>query len=100
MRFTALSVRGWRRIGMGVRRSLIWGVVARICFIRRRILGIIEQQGADEGLLIWGILRCWDRERNKISGPQAVAQEGRSCMSASGWEAACASSIDRDIVRE
>lgn len=41
-RSIALSVRGWRRIGMGVRRLLIWGVRGRICFIRRRVFGIIE----------------------------------------------------------
>ena len=41
-RSTVLSVRGWRRIGTGARRLSIWGVRGRICFTRRRILGIID----------------------------------------------------------
>ena len=44
MRSTASSVRASRRIGMVVRRLLIWGARVPICFIRRRILGIIERQ--------------------------------------------------------
>ena len=57
---TALSVRGWRRIGMGVRRLLIWGVVGRICFIRRRILGIIDEW---DGIWEGGLLGFVGRER-------------------------------------
>ena len=33
MRTIVRSVRGWRRIGMGVRRSLIWVPVGRTCFM-------------------------------------------------------------------
>lgn len=40
--FTALNVQGWKRIGMDVRKLLIWGVRERICFIRRRLFGIIR----------------------------------------------------------
>lgn len=40
MPFIASSVRAWRRIGMGVPRLLILGVVGRICFIRRRGEGV------------------------------------------------------------
>jgi len=29
-------VHGWRGIGMGVPRLLIWGVRGRICFMRKR----------------------------------------------------------------
>lgn len=41
-RFTASSVRAWRRIGMGVLRLLIWVVRGRICFTRKRVFGIID----------------------------------------------------------
>ena len=40
---TASSARGWKKIGMGARRLSIWAVRGRICFTRRRILGIIER---------------------------------------------------------
>lgn len=40
--FTVLNVHGWKKIEMDVRRLLIWGVRERICFIRRRLFGIIS----------------------------------------------------------
>lgn len=39
MRIIVRIVRGWRRIGMDVRRLLIWGVRGRICFMRGENLG-------------------------------------------------------------
>lgn len=47
---TVLSARDWRRIEMGVRRLSIWEVRGRICFIRKRTLGIIEG-----GLGLWSL---------------------------------------------
>lgn len=40
---TASSVRGWRRIGMGVPKLSIWGHRGRICFTKRRISGTHEK---------------------------------------------------------
>jgi hypothetical protein len=40
MHSIALSVRDWRRIEMDVPRLSTWAAAGRICFIRRRILGI------------------------------------------------------------
>ena len=56
---TALSVQGSRRIGMAARRSSTWVVRGRICFIRRRISGIIE---VDEYGDYLGVLRARTKE--------------------------------------
>jgi hypothetical protein len=39
---------------MGVRRLSIWEVVGRICFTRRRILGINDERGWDWGVYVTG----------------------------------------------
>lgn len=49
--FTALNVHGWRRIEMDVRKLLIWEVRERICFIRRRLFGIISLSRLPPALL-------------------------------------------------
>lgn len=64
MRFTALSVPGSRRIGMGVRRLLIWGVRGRICFIRRRVFGISEVDGGWLGFLLL-VLRSFSLDNTR-----------------------------------
>ena len=66
---TASSVRGWRRIGMGVRRLSTWGVRGRICFTRRRILGIIDEVVFDglrlEIRLAW-LRKSWAKQARAL----------------------------------
>ena len=63
-RFTASSVRAWRRIGMGVLRLLIWVVRGRICFTRKRVFGIIDA-------VVCGVVVGCRASRVEFRGPVA-----------------------------
>ena len=72
-----LNVRGWRRIGMGVRRLSTWVVRGRISSTRKRTSGIIDRT------MILDDVRSYYQEAER----DVIAQEEHRALSSDrkGW---------------